>query len=291
MKWGILAALMLMVWVPVFGQSRTPSRNYRVDISRGTNITRDTGLVAKFGYNPDIDATEQVWDGDSVYVFRTQANADTLYASSSVVADTVVVEISGLDSNYVAVRDTFTTQGRTQVAVPGNGTKWLRVFRGKVISVGGDGLPATGAAGDIYLTYHTATTNGVPDVDEHIQMKITAGENQTLMAIYTVPLGKVAVMVDWYVTTTSSALEFIGRIKATNGSDGIFKTKELVNLKGSPYARILGAPVTFPEKTDIYLQATAAAPNTPVAGGFSLILFDEDRDQTDGPTFLYRING
>jgi hypothetical protein len=232
-------------------------------------------MINKFGYDSDSDTeTRLVWNGDSAFVFTTVANsADTLYMSSSAVADTVEVEVKYIDSLYVTYEDTITTAGRTQVAFVSKGTRIHRIYRAAVIGIGGDGSPATGAAGDLYVSSATATTDGVPDVLEFVKMKIDAGENQTLICAYTVPAGKIAVLVDWFFSTTVSTAAVVGRLKVAH-ADEIFHTHALVNIKSDYYQQTPGAPSTFLEKTEIIVQGTSSQNNTAISGGFALLLFD-----------------
>ena len=76
--------------------------------------------------------------------------------------------VSGLDANYDEVSEAFTLNGSGTYTTT---QTFLRVFRA-------------------YVTGSTAPAGNITISNGSTYAQITAGENQTLMAVYTVPAGK-----------------------------------------------------------------------------------------------------
>jgi hypothetical protein len=146
------------------------------------------GVINKFGFNDAITsaAEESVWEGDDLGgPARCPADtvAFTLNISSDNAGDTQKVVVEGLDANWEHYHVEVDLAGLAFTPV-GTASNWMRVNRAY-------NMGTTDFAGDIYL--HTddedaAVADGIPDDPENqIKAVIGVGENQTLMACYTVP--------------------------------------------------------------------------------------------------------
>ena len=82
----------------------------------------------KFGENPDVgtSAAEDIWEGGGEYTFDTFGTAPIVSIASDNAADTVDIEVQGLDINGDLVKQTVTLTGTTRVALT---TALWRVFR------------------------------------------------------------------------------------------------------------------------------------------------------------------
>jgi len=144
--------------------------------------------VNKFGENPDIGVgtTEDVWDGGGTYGFPTTATITHIRSAvDSATTQNSTIEVQGLDANWnlvVQTKDLDGTNSTTEVAL---GTPLIRVFRMKV-------LENAVMDQDIWVGDDDFL---VADAKAIIQ----AGNNQTLMAIYTVPNGCTAYMTQYYM--------------------------------------------------------------------------------------------
>ncbi len=243
-----------------------PTSHHFLDIAKG-NLP-DHSFIHKFGLNADIDQTEEdIWTQGETYTFMTTAS--TLYISSSDSGDDQTYEVQGLDANFDEQTVTVTADGNNFVALTGT---WMRVFRIK-------NTGTTNNAGDIYISDNNtdAGGDGVPDTASNIKAKIDVGENQTLMAIYTIPNGKTGYMQCWFATLAKkvAAFSIVRHLRREDG--GVFQVKEVIALAStgtSTFKRCYDVPDMIPGKTDIVIRADSSANDVGVSAGFDLILID-----------------
>lgn len=247
------------------------SPQFLLEVSKG-NI-KGHSIIHKFAHNPDIDAgdTEDIWDFGGTYTYLTTGT--TLYASSSSAADTQVMTIQGLDSNYREQTIEVTLQGQTKVEIDGT---WIRVFRMK-----NDG--ATNMAGIVYVYEDDTLTNGVPDTDSKVKAQINNGFNQTLMSHYCAPANRHGYLFQGYAslafdpgffsTTAVATIDFKAR-----AFGGVFQTKEFVSISNGHYFLLpFPIPLMFPPKTDFKVKATSSTANVGISIGYDILLIDENQ--------------
>jgi len=226
--------------------------------------------VNKFGQNHSIasGATEDIWDGSINYVFPTTASITHIRSAvNSAITRGSTIEVQGLDANWdlvVQTQDLDGTDSTTEVALD---TPLIRVFRMKVLE---DAVMDQDIwAGDDDFVVADA------------KAIIEAGNNQTLMAIYTVPAGKTAYMTGYYASTTEStgkqpkSTEI--RLWAADRANGYeFQLKHAIGIPkaGSGVGHQFLPYVKFTEKTDIKLTGSPDSEIGNIAGGFDLILVD-----------------
>lgn len=141
----------------------------------------------KFGINPLITAAtdpEDIWEGGGVYPFSANGIADIVSLSSSNAADTQNILIYGLKADGTVAAQVVKLQGQTRVALT---TPLWRVYRMENLS-----FPGVSLAGTVYCYSGTTNTDGEPSGGSITKAIIDNGNNQTQMAIYTVPAKKVA---------------------------------------------------------------------------------------------------
>ena len=227
---------------------------------------RDFYKVNKFGRNADVDtgaAGEDICD-NAVFEWPAAAAATTVVSTSTdddgdpVGTGARTVEVQGLDGDYNKLTVTATLNGTGAVTL---GTQFIRVFRIKVLTAGSGGSNA----GTIAVKHSTT-----------VLAQITIGNNQTLMACYTVPTGYTAYMLSYYHsmnrTTTTGAVDM--RIWARPFGE-VFQLKNLIGLVGAGTGlhnhrySVAGA---YAEKTDIYVDAVVTANDTDISSGFDLLV-------------------
>lgn len=248
-----------------------------LSISEG-NITGKS-FIHKFGNAPDFgegDGEVDIWDGSNdadiaqmTYFYSSIADIDTISSSNS--NDTTEIEIIGLNSNYEEITQTITLNGQNKVTLT---TPLLRVFRMKNIG-------SVDLLGNIYIYPDTAITAGVPDDTSNVRAIINNSNNQTEMAIYTVPAGKTGYMRSFYATTAGASKDTNYIIKLKQRPFGqVFQLKHRSSLADngtSNFNHKYYEPEVIPEKSDVVITAEMTATGATggsVSAGFDIVLVD-----------------
>ena len=235
-------------------------------ISRG--IVVGHSHINKFGGSPEValGVQEDVWDGQGTYSFPATADiTHIVQAVDQVAMRGEPIEVQGLDADWNLVLQTKALNAANTTTAAALDTPLRRVFRMKVLAdvVGDQIIHAQNVgAGTQYAS-------------------ILAGNNKTLMTIYTVPSGVTAYLTRYYaaVIPTASknptATEFkVWSADRGNGyefelehADGATSTKVDVEHEFNPYLRV-------PQKSDIKITALPNDKAAKVYAGFDLILVD-----------------
>lgn len=224
--------------------------------------------IFKFGFNPDIDdALETIWAQGGLYSYLSAATV--LKVSSSSTADdegstgAETVELFGLDADYNEINETVTLDGQTAV----NTTKeYLRINRMVVRSAGSGGQNA----GVIYAGTGTVTA-GVP---ANKYATIAIGDNQSLMALWTVPAGYTAYVLQTDITLATTqnnkyaTLHFVARPFGE-----VFQVKDKFVKAESSTHQEYTVPLKFAEKTDLEFRAIgdSSAADIAIGAGVDII--------------------
>lgn len=239
----------------------------------------------KFGYAALIDDQDvpcTVWDGCcealdgpkiANYTFSSTANITDI--ASGAPADNQVIEIQGLDANWNLLVQDVTLTGNTVATLA---TPLIRVFR--MINRG-----TTDHDGTVYLTTSgAARTNGIPNVGSTVRAIIKSGDNQTQMALFTVPDGYSMFITHAWSSLTkenpNSPANLIMKVYRREFG-GVFRVVHTVNLNtlGSsidnrPYA----VPIKFNSREDIiYKCVYTSEDDLGCAAGFHAYLLENSR--------------
>ena len=241
-------------------------------IARG--LIDGTSQVNKFGENPSITAgtTEDCWDGSITYVFPTTATITHIRQATDQVGTDggATIELQGLDTNWaltVQTADLDATDTTTEVELT---TPLIRIFRKKV-------LANVVLAADVW----SGATGMASATAKSI---IQAGNNQTLMAIYTVPAGKTAYMTQYFADNVPTAskvpdsVEFkLWMADRHNGYEFQLKHERAIPKLGDGFIQTFNPYLKITQKTDIKISAKVVGgvgdDGHPHAG-FDLILID-----------------
>ena len=231
------------------------SEPFELQVARGQVAYHKS--VYKFGNNAAVaDSTETIWQQGGLYSYLSAASV--LKVSSSSANDTSAgtgartVELFGLDGDYNEINELVTLNGQTAV----NTTQsYLRINRMVVRSAGSGGYNA----GIVYAGTGTVTT-GVP---ANIYATINGdGSNQTLMALWTVPAGYTAYLMQYDVSngTTSNTPAVCKLLLVARPPGEVFQSKDVKSLTtGMHIENTLVVPLKFAEKTDIEARAVSSS--------------------------------
>lgn len=239
--------------------------NQSLEAASGNNVGMTS--VNKFGQNTDIASgvEEEVWDGSAAYSFPATA----LMTSMSQTADQELlrggtIEVQGLDANWDLVVQTKDLDATLTTNVVTLDTPLIRCFRMKVLE-------------NVVAASPIRVHNAGETVDYAI---IGIGNNQTLMAIYTVPNGKTAYMTNYYAhvnpATNLDPTSMPVRLWARDNESGYApQLKHVVGQTSLGFQHYFTPYYRFTEKTDIFITAQPVGKAADVSAGFDLIVVDE----------------
>jgi len=243
--------------------------NFFLELANGT--FSDKSYIEKFGENGEITTAtdpEDIWTQGGTYTFSSAADINTLSSSDN--GDTEPITVIGLDSDWNEVEQTITLTGQTPVTLT---TSLIRVFR--MFNSGTSDL-----AGTVYCFKSGGTvTGGVPQTTADIRATITNGDNQTLMAIYSVPAGKTAYIFGYHATIARGvASAAFANIKLSIRPFGqvfqVKSTSSLISTGQSVITYDFTVPIIATEKSDIKMTVNEVSATLGISGAFSVILID-----------------
>jgi len=238
------------------------------------------GTTRKFGCNNDIDSGgtfEDIVEMGGTYAGMPDAfgagQGDTLEVVSTDAADAAAgtgartVQIYGLDEDGVEVDETITLNGVT--AVDTTAATWARCWRAVVRSAG-SGATAAGTISVVFKTkYSTPTCVSI--------LTTAPGYNQTMIAAWTVPAGKVARIVAWGSAFANGSNGDSTVLLRARPDGEVWQVKEQAALKGGSttwFHRPYPIPGEFAALTDIKITANSDTNNAVLAAWFDVVTED-----------------
>lgn len=254
------------------------------DNSSGLSISKGdvsgVSFVHKFGNAPDFDTIDgeiTIWDAaedgaaweQMVYNYSTTADIDRVSSSSA--SDTNTITIIGQDAAGTELTQTVTLTGQTPVAIPIPLERIYRAFNPN----------GTLFVGHVFIFVNVTTTAGVPDTTANIRAVIDPENQQTEMAIYTIPAGKTGYMRSWYAATSGSNKNSNYRIRLlSRNAGGVFRVQHISAISDvgtSSYIHKYDEPKRFEAGTDIEMRVkmlAAGATGASFSAGFDIVLVD-----------------
>ncbi len=222
--------------------------------------TEGAFAVNKFGENPASGGNtwETIWDEGGLYSFP--ATADITHILQAVDQETMrgqKVQVQGLNASWDLVTQEATLNGTLTTNAVQLATPLRRVFRAKVHA------------------------NVVTDQDINIKnvgggttyATITAGNNQTLMAVYTVPRNYVAYMTNYYISHDARDAECRLMVAdRKNSYEFQLKHMRFVAAEAPFFQHHFNPYFKIGEQSDIKLDLYSVATEGNSHGGFDLIL-------------------
>lgn len=231
-------------------------------------------IIHKFGRNPDVDSgttPEDIWVTGGLMNWETVPNVVSI-VSTSVNDDgspsgtgANSITIVGCDSTFTQIEETVTLNGLTPVVTTNS---FIRTDRAFIASTG---------------TYHgsnegiiTATING------NTTFTMELGTGQTELGRFTVPVGKIALVLSAFVSVDSTKPANVSLHQKTNADDVVapFSGAERLVWK---FDMLSGedlitprSPVFFDEKVDMWWRCDFASSNgTGIDVNFEILLTDK----------------
>jgi hypothetical protein len=239
----------------------------------GQRVGYDT--VDKFGLNPLVEqgTPADIWEGGGIYNFDAFGTAPIVSMISSSPGDDLMdIDVYGLDIDGNEVVQTVTMDGQIRVALT---TPLWRVFR--MINVSDKDVNGT-----IYC--YVGTGSGVPVLADRRAI-IDNGNNQTLMALYTIPKGKVGYLYKGevgvqYEGNAAALAEYANIHYRSRRVGGVFTTKKAFTLivgGTSIHTDNRTFPDVIPAMTDIVIRAHEVSADMGIWATFDILLVDENK--------------
>ncbi len=237
------------------------------------HVTIMRGLVAgvsydtKFGRNRAVDSGgEDVWEGGGTYTGFPLTSLETVIVTSSSDDDAAAgtgartARLTGLDGNYDVQTEDVTLNGTTGVTT----TKtWRRLSRVAVLTAGSNGSNV----GTLTVKHTTTTAN--------VFATVTAGQNQTGIACWTVPAGYTAYIRRIYAAGARANGSVVADIQLRiRETGGVFLASRLFTVGNNLTVNIeYNYGIRLPEKTDVKMRVeSASASNGDFAAEFEYVL-------------------
>ena len=248
--------------------------SYKMDLAIPHGLIPNMSSINKYGKNPDADAAQDndLWDLGGTYEFLSAPTVLTLSSVTSTddSGDTGArtVKIFTLDDNWALAEQTATMNGLAGVTLTG---QHRRVYRAFVESAGSN----NGAQATIHIGFGSITA-GVPDTS---LAAILPANNQTLMAIMTVPSGVTGYICRWDIgfngiTGTARFGEAALQTRVNSGVRRIRRIKG-ISTDFEPVGGFFHMPIIVEEKQDIIMTVhDLSASNMVASGDFDVVFID-----------------
>lgn len=222
-------------------------------------IQGHSGIIV-FGYNPDLDTSEEsVWPDGGIVAHPTVASVldivstDAADASAGTGARTVFIE--GLDGDYNIVSETVTLNGTTNVSTV---EEYLYINQFYVVTVGSGGANAGTITAKLSTTLYDL---------------IAIGYNQRTTAHYCVPAGYTGYMTTGVITAgQASGSTAVTAFLKQHGPDGILRVGAVSTLNNGSIQYDFETPYVIPEKNCVGASAIGTSANNSVSAYFNIIL-------------------
>lgn len=214
-----------------------------------------TKNISKFGSNPAIAITEEdIWDGGGLYKYLD--NGERLKIISDNENDRLggigasSVHIYGCNNNYEEIDEILDLNGINSIETQ---FEYLRIWRAIIRKAGSSGENI----GNILIKNN---------IEDNTLAKIMPGNNQTLMALWTVPKDAEFKLNLWYGSSaTDKDMQFNLYIRPP---DEVFQLKKPITIKHGFFKLETPLESFLYGGTDIAVRAFGSNPGGRVSSGF-----------------------
>lgn len=230
-------------------------------VAAGDLLINDTNL--DHGVIASVDSETQL----TVHFMEnmtTNAASDSYRVATAASTGAAVVRLDHLivESTYAQTSEYVILNGTTGVDT--TGTDYIRNHRCYIILAGSGG----GNAGTITTRQTTTTAN--------IYALIPVGNNQTVIAAYTIPAGKVGYVVFGSARPGNKTTALMNvRFKVRPRGEVFRVVSDTTASAQGPIERVFPLPMgPFPEQSDIVVECDTNTNNAGLSAEFSLVMFD-----------------
>lgn len=221
----------------------------RTELVALSDVTETTLTFVSGIRDPDDGDMGNAIEEDDAY--RVVTNAST---------GAPIFYIIGLDVTFVRIMEFVVMSGQNNVPTVND---YTRQFRSRVFGPG-----TTGAVGTITSTAQT---------DGTISCQIIDGNNQSLMAIYTVPSDMTGHLIKWWGAlskkqNTSSNIRL--RVGTLPEIAYVTQTRAVDNAGSSSFEYEFPVPLFLSGGADIWVEADSSSNDTGISGGFEILLVE-----------------
>jgi hypothetical protein len=224
--------------------------------------------VHKFGYTTGITTGgyQAIWPGGTTYTFASAPfTAEIVSASSNDDATSTgarTATVYGLGADYSTRQETVTLTGTTPTTLTSTG--WLRVNQVTVDTAGSRGsnigkLSVRPAGG--------GTTYGI----------VSAGSNQTVQAVYTVPAGHRGYLLSESISAqrpvqgSNKTASGTFKLLARTSTGGVFRVQQEHPIEHN-HDHHYDIPIPYPAKTDLVFNVRAYSSDVDSGVEFNMLL-------------------
>jgi hypothetical protein len=213
-------------------------------------LSRAKSSIHKFGSNGDvpnqisIESPVTIWDFQTNYSFPLDSGQELFIESASTLDVGQEISVFGLDENFNSKEISVELNGSNRISLGG---LWTRVFR--MYNSG-----STELNGDI----------SVIDSSDDVFAYLLPENNQTLMALYTIPAEYTGYLMKFHCSaqnTSSSLINYTIHLKIREFGK-VFRTRKIISCstQQSDENELL-FPLELPPKTDVVFQIVGADGN------------------------------
>lgn len=232
-----------------------PTDDPKLNIARG--LVRKTSSLFKFGFNGNVGTSyETVWDGGGTYSYPTVANTVVVTSDGAANDSGVKVTVVGLDANYADLSEEVTLNASGTATTTNS---FIRVYR----SFNSGNTDMNSTSDDMVLS-HSGTTVA----------QFNGFDQQTLMAVYTVPAGKTFYLKRLVAGCGTEFVTYNTVVLRSRKSNGVFRTHNKITLRNQFDIQEFDIPLKFTEKTDIEVQADSSSGSSEISVSFEGVVYD-----------------
>ena len=248
--------------------------SYKMDLAIPHGLIPNMSSINKYGKNPDADSGQDndIWDLGGTYEFLSAPTVLTLSSATSTDADgdtgARTVKIFTLDDNWAFASQFVTMDGLSGVTLTG---QHRRVYRAWVETAGSN----NGAQATIHAGFG-AITDGIPATTLAAILPVN---NQTLMAIMTVPSGVTGYICRWDIgfDGITGTARFGEAIIQTRTNSGVRRIRRIKGLSTDLEAigDTFHMPIVVEEKQDVIMMVNdLSASNLVASGDFDMVFIN-----------------